>query len=322
MPTFLKHLILSLTLLSSTVLVAQDTLPASAYLSNHILLEGLEGNAIDSIYVDSVPTMVGSVAWHSVYLSSYSVSSQRTSGPFLKGRYRQEGQKVYYQIHSGDDQFTPKALIYDYSLSAGDTFSGLNIAHFPGDELVVYEIDSTDRISCYGLDSVKRMFIHITETSASGEPRIEYESVWVEGFGDINHPFVPFACNTENGLCEFYYANNIHRSGGDSLNLYPLRWCDALPILTSTSSPGRQIQALTVFPNPNARGIFNFNVEGALPINRLELYNSSGQLVSATDGQPGMRRFDLSSLGLRDGVYFLRAYSAEGAVWGSRVVLR
>jgi len=103
----------------------------------------------------------------------------------------------YYRIGTGGSQvfwrrangacIEPDRLLYDFSLQTGESAYCARDNSFGADSVryEVYHIAWYD----YGGISRKTMFLNVT-TSSGGS----YTTIWVEGVGDLTHPFHPVFC--------------------------------------------------------------------------------------------------------------------------------
>jgi len=205
-----------------------------------------------------------------------------TPDTILLGYYRMEGEKIYYRDNSQEgDIFLRTGLIYDFSLEAGDSLYGLGpLNAFPA--TVLYRVHETGTFECNG---EMRKWLHVTFLQGvAGPGALYHQTYWVQGFGDVIHPFIPGNCL--NGNCESMYISQALILGRDSIAaVFPNFPC--VPSLSTNVQEAVSIHhpsqsVLKVFPNPVAIGSVvhiqapNPELEASYMI---EFYSSNGQLL-------------------------------------------
>ncbi len=128
------------------------------------------------------------------------------------GYYRQSGEKVYFRTG-----VFPKNehLLYDFSLQAGDSaYFGAKWTFVLGmPDTILYHIEAVDTvfIDCMPRKVQKAFFYYqdIVQTSP-----VKHTATWIEGVGDIGHPFYPEICPWTIWNCEEYSALSCYEEKG------------------------------------------------------------------------------------------------------------
>ena len=186
-------------------------------------------------------------------------------------------------------------MIYDFSLSVGDTFSGgsfnMSSAFM---SLVVANIDT---INYNGIE--RRRFKIMTEGYG------QIAAIWIEGIGNREGLFFPYHTNTGdfwgNTRCYTYneellysnYINTIHDCTTPLMGIEDIK----------------EDNLITLYPNPtkNELKISSENI-----INSIEIFNSLGQRVYQEKINSNTKTIDISSF--VNGVYILGAITDNGVI--------
>ena len=235
-------------------------------------------------------TMIDDETYKKLYLYSDIEFSPETATYI--GALRENSQKqVFYR--GMYELLELNEMIYDFSLSVGDTFSGgsLNMSsYFIG--LVVADIDTVN------YDGVERRRFKIM-TAGYGQ----IAAIWIEGIGNREGLFFPYhtttadiwgnvRCYTHND--ELLYSNYRH-GGSDCVT--PLMGIESII----------EDNSITLYPNPTNNEI---SISSESFINSIEIYNSLGQKVYTETINSKEKTIDISSL--PSGVYVLGAKTDDG----------
>jgi hypothetical protein len=220
------------------------------------------------------------------------------------GALRENSQKqVFYRGLNGyrDMDDSPygiqelNEMIYDFSLSVGDTFSGgsLNMSSaFMG--LVVANIDT---INYNGVE--RRRFKIMTEGYG------QTAAIWIEGIGNREGLFFPYHTNTGdfwgNTRCYTYNGELQYHNYSDGIN-------DCITPLMGVESIVED-NSITLYPNPTNSEV---NISSQNIINSIEIYNSLGQRVYQSVVNSNTKTIDISSFS--NGVYILGVITDNGVI--------
>lgn len=241
-----------------------------------------------------------------------------TPDTILLGYYRMEGAKVYFRNNSLEwSSLLRTGLIYDFALEAGDSLYALGpLNAFPA--IVLYRVHETGTFECNG-EMRKWLRVNFVQGSA-----LYHESYWVQGFGDLIHPFIPGNCL--DGNCESMYMSQTLFLGGDSIPAtFPNFPC--VPSLSTNiqeiGNTHQNVQALKVFPNPvSLRGVVHIQTMNGLPEDSyiVEFYASNGQLLhkSQKDIRQPVRLPDCIKT---TGLYQLVVKNEQGMRYGAASLL-
>ena len=242
-----------------------------------------------------------------------------TPDTILLGYYRMEGEKIYYRDNSQEgDIFLRTGLIYDFSLEAGDSLYGLGpLNAFPA--TLLYRVHETGTFECNG---EMRKWLRV---SFSQGVAVYHQTYWVQGFGDVIHPFIPGNCL--NGNCESMYISQALILGRDSIAaVFPNFPC-VPSVSTNIQEAGNahhpSKNALKVFPNPVPLGSVvhiqasNPELEASYMI---EFYSSNGQLLHKS--MSDLRQPVKLPEGVKtSGLYHLVVRNEQGLLYGSASLL-
>ncbi|MDX1942309.1 MAG: T9SS type A sorting domain-containing protein [Saprospiraceae bacterium] len=106
------------------------------------------------------------------------------------GYLRTEGEKVLFR--NSNHCNNPERLLYDFSLEEGDT-----IKH----SVSAFEFGIISKIDTITYNGVDRKVWIVNYPQFIPEPPLPLQKIWVEGIGDLFHPFRSSYCNASN--CEF-----------------------------------------------------------------------------------------------------------------------
>ena len=186
-------------------------------------------------------------------------------------------------------------MIYDFSLSVGDTFSGgsLNTSSaFMG--LVVADIDT---VNYNGVE--RRRFKIMTEGYS------QIAAIWIEGIGNREGLFFIYhtttadiwgntRCYIHNG--DLLYSNYSH-GGNDCIT--PLMGIESIV----------EDNSISIYPNPTNSEV---NISSENIINSIEIFNSLGQRVYYSVVNSTEKIIDISSF--TNGVYILGVNTENGVI--------
>lgn len=134
------------------------------------------------------------------------ISSDENATPQKIGYYLREGAKVFYKKKLSCDEKV--YLMYDFSLEEGDSaYIGIPRFYywtFPDLDSVAYKVDKVEYLDYQGY---LRKVLHVSFLFGSNDTDlIGYSSTWVEGIGDLYHPFPPAVCLPNSFACEVVFS--------------------------------------------------------------------------------------------------------------------
>ena len=174
-----------------------------------------------------------------------------------------------------------EALIYDFSLKAGDSLSNYLQNDNYGNRTIVSKITNVDSVFIFG-KSRKRLAVNYSDSG-----RIRASDYWVEGIGSLTHPLYPLTPYRpfEAGiwLTCFQGMSDPHCLTGVEDNF--------------------SVSKIEIFPNPTNNLIqINFNKEIGY-LKKLSITDITGRVVKNINLQTDFQSIDVK--GLTNGLYFL-----------------
>jgi len=241
----------------------------------------------------------------------------------LLGYYRMDGEKVYYRDNSQEgDIFLRTGLIYDFSLEAGDSIFALGtLEAFP--DSVLYRVHETGTFECNG--EVRKWLRVGFHQGPSGPSGLYHETYWVQGIGDVQHPFIPGNCLSWSSTCESIYMDQTLFLGNDSIRITGVNFpCVSLLQTSVVEGQNKNTPSLLkVFPNPVPLGSV-VHIQAPNPESEasymVELYSSSGQLLHKSTSD--LRQPVKLPEGVKtSGLYHLVVRNEQGLLYGSASLL-
>lgn len=257
-----------------------------------------------------VPMLDGAYEWHltscfsgcltDVYYINSDTTVQGVNYKVLDGfhyisrsfLFREElaNQRVFLSYPDGG-KGNQEVLLYDFSLSVGDSFTMKNpITPFPA-EGGLFRLDSI--IPRQLLDGLNHRFYYFSPTANNSN--IQFP-IWVEGIGSlslINAPGgTPDVLGAGKISCHFKNGNLIY-SQLDSISA-----CSTINI----SLPERSELGVKIYPT---RVKNELHIEGGTAFNKLQIYNSQGQIVLTQAQIYADQTHTVSTLNLPSGFYVL-----------------
>lgn len=227
------------------------------------------------------------------------------------GYYSVQGDQVYYSSGTNPILNNSYGLLYDFSANVGDEVIVVPPAIYFPDSLVTYNVQAVDTIYCNG--ELLRSLTVVFEYDEPDWSYVYYETKWVEGVGDIYHPFPITSCVDVMPACEIEYSDMSLTTD----NLYwDLTDDSSCPISVDVvDQVSLQTYQLIVAPNPTTNAIRLAIDERAT----LEIFNSQGKLVLKSEYSPG------NFINITDffsGLYFIKAYLPDRVLTGHVVVMK
>jgi len=208
------------------------------------------------------------------------------------GGLRENAQKqVFYMKKNYNNTET---LLYDFSLSIGDTFSMSDVT-----QSFSFKVSSIDTIDFFGIQ--RKLFV----INRIPEGSVIVSAIWIEGVGDyegiLRFPRVYAVddwsitrCYIHNG--DLLYSNYSH-GGNDCIT--PLMGIESII----------EDNSITLYPNPTNSEV---NISSENIINSIEIFNSLGQRVYQSMVNSTEKVIDISSF--VNGVYILGVITDNGVI--------
>lgn len=213
------------------------------------------GTKITFKYAFATDSVLKNNKWYKeLKLSNTDTDNWERKGNF----FRKEGQQIYY-LQDGEDY-----LLYDFSLTIGDTFHLPAFRHSPIDrELIVTKVDS---VTLQDNSERKRIYLSCDTSSGTDQDVV----VWVEGIGGLSGFLTHYrACKklNQNYLTCFHFDGTL---------LYQNPDVDKCWIYVSTKDP--EELGLNLFPNPSSSII---NIQGLEEAVDYKIYSITGHLLQS-----------------------------------------
>ena len=206
-----------------------------------------------------------------------------TTATYLGGMRENEQKQVFYR-----GGITNK-MIYDFSLSIGDTFYDSDNSDF------TFTIGNIDTINYNGIE--RRYFTIECGGQIAG--------IWLEGIGNYEGLFYPFHTSTAenwgNTRCYSYNGDLLYSNLTNGAN-------DCITPL-GLDNISFDDNSITLYPNPTNREI---NIQSDNTINSIEIFNSLGQKVYQEKTKVKERRIDINTFA--KGVYIIGANTDKGYI--------
>jgi len=264
------------------------------------------------MYLDSTNmVVVDSTNWIPVYQTRTNGENGEISPgyPWLIAFTRTSERITYCKT----TDFSPvEGVLYDFNLMQGDSAWIVTWTNAAVDS-ALYVVDSVKYKDCLHGDSLKHMYVRALANPTSMFH--SHRTVWIEGIGDIYHPYLPSTCLS--GTCELEFDVFKFYYGNQWVNVNDLLCEDIISSVQEPPPPDVQI-----FPNPVSR-------------NRRLRIETAGELLTAgyvyelATGREVYRAkftpspfWELSPERLVSGVYVVRVRTLRGAEALRRVVVR
>lgn len=166
-----------------------------------VIEPGIWGYYNEFHFYTGADTIMGDHNWHSLY--SIDIEDPDTT---FRGYYRVENSKAFIRPFLSSGELGPEYLLYDFSVEVGDTLMLPTTLFSPGIILVnpFVVLAVNERL----IGGKQRKIIQLsTQYNSPGFPSQTWGAlpIWVEGIGDIWHPFYYLSCSANggnNGFCE------------------------------------------------------------------------------------------------------------------------
>lgn len=291
-------LLVTIFLLPTVFLLAQPSFPSYEDAPRwNLLRSGLAGQTRSSIELKS-DTLLCGLPWNQVV-----ENVEGEAGPHTLGYIHRDGQRVYYRRSA--DCGEPARLMYDFSLEAGDSlylaFFNPGVNEFDADTILTHVL-ATDSVEINGVTR-KRLTIRFDFPYDGFPVPTFYATHWIEGIGDLTHPFHPAVCLFHN-FCENLY-NLLCLTQEEQVVFINSTIPAETPCgeLTGSRAPQKASIEVAIFPNP-ARFFLNIKYQNLPPDSNWQLFDNLGVEVATLplSGSEGLKQ--LATDHLPPGNYF------------------
>lgn len=271
----------------------------------------MDGNFPPPIYerfaLSGEDTIINELLYKKLFIF-YDTVFSKDNGTCIGGIREDEHRRIYYKGDSDIHSFKPsfaklnnmgdELLLYDYSLSIGDTFQTGNLSMF--DEYIV--VSSVDMVLVGG---VYRKEYHFDQI---------YWVTWIEGIGNTKGLLFTSGDLPTNGLdndliCFKYKGNILYLNE---------KYDECFPPITGIKDHCRQ-EAINLYPNPAGDEFISFDFSST-KIEKLMVYDSHGIILVHHSALQS--KFFLSVEKYQPGIYFYRATSISGIDYTGKFVVQ
>ncbi len=256
------------------------------------------GPGYNQLWADTSNVWIDGKEWTSVIGATYFDDNDPFYVPdtLIYAYYRVEGLQVFIQ-NPGTTFGFAQGLLYDFSLNKGDSTYVLAPWDFPSDS-ILYRVEEVDTIYCDEIGKRRlKVSFHLDEPNVQ---EVFYSTYWVEGIGDIYHPFLPLTCMF--GNCEVGGFQTQLILEGDSLMTYSEQ-C----ITTATNEVNPEVD-FSISPNPVSLGeavsikIPEIGYDKSLV---LKVFDVTGKVVMEQRVNSGTASLSFSTLTFNSGLYWV-----------------
>lgn len=195
-------------------------------------------------------------------------------------------------------------LFYDFTLNVGDTIHALGIGHWNAlnhvyNEGVVTSIDTIE------LGGYTRKVINFKDSTTNGY-------CWIEGIGCASGFIEPIIGIP---IGEKHYENICYKENDEVIFLRnPNKDC---PIEYNNVDIIDISKAILFFPNPTK---LNFNIESALPLEKIEIYSINGFLITTINCNNEMQ-VNINTQSWARGMYFAKITTIAGDITSKKIII-
>jgi len=213
------------------------------------------------------------------------------------GGLRENDQKqVYFKGGAIPGGILHSSLMFDFSLSVGDTF----FCYYPFS--LTFQVKNIDTIDYAG--AKRKKFTMGLHGDTSSSPYIVAQMI--EGIGNTQGLMYDMSCNL--ALCMYWGQNRCYEHNGELLyHNYSQGVEDCITPLLGLNEIKLEDNSITLYPNPTSKDV---NISSENIINSIEVFNSLGQKVYQEKAKSKERTIDVSSL--LKGVYIIGVNTEKG----------
>ncbi|MFV0502305.1 MAG: T9SS type A sorting domain-containing protein [Bacteroidales bacterium] len=207
------------------------------------------------------------------------------------GGIREDAQKQVFFRGSLVEGVEVNEMLYNYSLSLGDTFSMM---------YNTFEVSSIDTI--YYINILRKRFT-IRKYLDSTSP---VAAIWIEGIGSseglLSYPKGAISDNWSNTRCYIYNEELLYSNYLNGAE-------DCITPLVGIENISLNDNSITLYPNPTNSEV---NISSENIINSIEIFNSLGQRIYQEKINSNEKVIDISSF--TNGVYILGVNTEKGVI--------
>ncbi|MBP1644512.1 MAG: hypothetical protein H6Q16_87 [Bacteroidetes bacterium] len=243
-------------------------------------------------------TIIENETYKKVYFFTDSVFNPLTSN-CIGGLRENEQRQVFYKGEELDECVS-QGMLYDFSLSVGDTFVV--------DWSRIYRITSIDTIS---IDNIKRREFSIAllyPESDTSFYELHLRDKWIEGIGSING--LLFNISYAATLCFNGGVNRCYEYNRElQYHDYSYGIEDCTTPYLGLNEIKLEDNSITLYPNPASKEL---NISSENIINSIEVFNSLGQSIYQEKAKSKEETIDISSFS--KGVYIIGVSTDKGYI--------
>ena len=244
-------------------------------------------------------TIIESETYKKLYFFTDNVFDSSTA-ECIGGLRENEQKKVYYKGGDITGGIITPGLIYDFSLSVGDTFPNGNPPYFP----IIFEVKNIDTI--YHAGAQRRRFEIGEMGDTSSSPYIVAQII--EGIGNTQGLMYDMSWNLT--VCDFWGKNRCYEHNGVLLfHNYSSTVEDCITPLVGLNEIKLEDNSIVLYPNPANNQV---NISSENIINSIEVFNSLGQSVYKSNIKSREKIIDINSLS--KGVYVIGVNTDKGYI--------
>ena len=241
-------------------------------------------------------TLIDGDTYKKLYFFTDSIFNPLTA-ECVGGLRENEQKQVFYKGGDILGGMVNQGLIYDFSLSVGDTFPNIN-PYFP----YVLEVKNIDTIDYAGAQ--RRRFEIGEKADTSSSPYIAAQLI--EGIGNTQGITYDMCLNYL--MCPTQGRNRCYEYNGELL-YHDNPSQDCITPLYELNEIKQEDNSITLYPNPASKEV---NISSENIINSIEVFNSLGQKVYQTDIKAKEKTLDINSFS--KGVYIIGVNTDRGYI--------
>ncbi|MBP1630564.1 MAG: hypothetical protein H6Q15_1457 [Bacteroidetes bacterium] len=263
--------------------------------------ESTSGNHYNRFALTDEDTLIENETYKKLYWFQDSVFNSSTAECI--GGLRENSQKqVFYKGKQGYNfEYWPNGMLYDFSLSVGDTFSSYQMSY----KHIVRSIDTIN------INGIQRRIFNIGAVYLDIDTTIIETGNWIEGIGNdqglLYNMYDRLVSGGSSGYTRCYEYNGelqYHDSARDSLHGFV--GCSSSVGLSTIEKDKANIFA---YPNP-AKEDINFSC--SFMIKDIEIYDIMGRRVYQKEVKDYSKSIDISSF--NKGIYIAKLNTEQGLV--------
>ncbi|MDD2191908.1 MAG: T9SS type A sorting domain-containing protein [Bacteroidales bacterium] len=242
-------------------------------------------------------TIIESETYKKLYFFTDNVFDSSTA-ECIGGLRENEQKQVYYKGGSIPGGVINSGLMFDFSLSIGDTF----FCYYPFS--LTFQVKSIDTIDYAG--SLRKKFTLGLQGDTSSSPYVVAQII--EGIGNTQGLMYDMSWNLT--VCDFWGKNRCYEHNGVLLfHNYSSTVEDCITPLVGLNEIKLEDNSIVLYPNPANNQV---NISSENIINSIEVFNSLGQSVYKSNIKSREKIIDINSLS--KGVYIIGVNTDKGYI--------